>query len=707
MHQPGDHIDIWVVDKQLGSGGMGSVYRCHNRNAPRILAAVKVLESSLRRNPEAEARFVREAEILHSLDHPHIVKVRNVRTDSDPPYLEMEFVAGQSLEDWLIEGPVDYGRAVRLMHQMAQAIAYLHGKGIRHRDIKPANLLVQDGHQIKLVDFGLAVETDRTRITQHGMAFGTVSYAPPEWIHPETLDPRKWDLYALGVVFFEMLTGRFAFPVSGQGSARQQAMQVIVGKQGHRPLDPGSTFPEPVRELIKSLTHADPHQRASDIEAIVKRLAAIVQVAPEPAASPIVNPEAIPEPPDHTVPSRNSPATWLSEQGGITVEQFGRTGWWIAGAVGSVGLVLLGVAALIVVTVLTSRTAARDVHVTLGEASSDVHLTLDGQAPVRVAGPVWQFESIPVGDDVLLRWARGAECRVEACPGDSCARWCGAGDEPVVVPKGDGVHAFDFEVPPARPRSFSFVFTNYDADDRLNVTLDGESGTRSGKVMRFDGVRPGPRTLAVRAGKCPADQPACWPEGDCPARCLVHETQIVVPWSVDDDRLAIDMPAPKRGGLIRQAVNAVLRPNKAPPPAPAPKPPSVRAKTSHGVATTGGFAAWLADHPEWQSDGGKGSVQGSDYLSGWQGATPPAGRSTASPMVNLTYVAARAYCKGRGGLVGLDAPPLDWAESDVAPSFEWRENGLNRAVRSSLGESLRDMGITRGMMSVTGVRCAR
>ena len=102
---PGDEIDIWVVERALGQGGMGSVYRCHNREARRILAAIKVLDPSVSRVPSAKARFVREAEILFRLDHPGIVKVRNVRMEIDTPYLEMEFVDGVGLNERIGDGP--------------------------------------------------------------------------------------------------------------------------------------------------------------------------------------------------------------------------------------------------------------------------------------------------------------------------------------------------------------------------------------------------------------------------------------------------------------------------------------------------------------------------------------------------------------------------------------------------------------------------
>ncbi len=271
----GSLIDIWVVEKQLGSGGMGSVYRCHNRQATRILAAIKVLDSSVKRSAGGEERFIREAEILFQLDHPNIVKVRNVRTDTDPAYLEMEFIQGESLDHILERGPVPVEEAHRILQQVLDALAYLHARQIRHRDIKPANVLIQPDGRVKLVDFGLAMEADASRLTQTGTTFGTVSYAPPEWISPEATDAVKWDIYAAGVMFWEMLTGQVAFPMSGQGSVRQQALQVILAKQRHAALDPGPAYHEPLRALIREMTDSDADRRASSADALLKRALAL------------------------------------------------------------------------------------------------------------------------------------------------------------------------------------------------------------------------------------------------------------------------------------------------------------------------------------------------------------------------------------------------------------------------------------------------
>ncbi|MBW1879246.1 MAG: serine/threonine protein kinase, partial [Deltaproteobacteria bacterium] len=207
-------IGVWVVEKQLGRGGMGSVYRCHNRHATRIHAAIKLLDSAIMHDESAKARFVREAEILFDLDHPNIVKVSSVNLGSLPAYLEMEFVEGLPLEDWLEEDhSLRFAQALSVAEQLASALVYLHGKGVYHRDIKPMNLLIRPDGQLKLVDFGLAIEATKDRITDAGTMFGTPAYAPPEWLQPVPIDPRAWDVYAFGVVLWEMLTGEVPYEV--------------------------------------------------------------------------------------------------------------------------------------------------------------------------------------------------------------------------------------------------------------------------------------------------------------------------------------------------------------------------------------------------------------------------------------------------------------------------------------------------------------
>ncbi len=275
MYTANDAIDIWIVERALGQGGMGSVYRCHNRDAKRILAAIKVLDYGLKRSTKARARFVREAEILFALDHPNIVKVRNVRLDAAPPYLEMEFVEGGSLEHRLGEGAVDAQTVVLWLSQLASALAYLHGRGIRHRDIKPSNILVGRHGNATLVDFGIATEAEGNTLSEGGQAMGSVAYVPPEWVRAGELDPVQWDIYALGVCAYEALTGKTAFEVPTGGMSTQVFFQVLTAKQGHAPLDPGPSVPYALRTLVRDMTWASPAERIAHADEVVERIAAI------------------------------------------------------------------------------------------------------------------------------------------------------------------------------------------------------------------------------------------------------------------------------------------------------------------------------------------------------------------------------------------------------------------------------------------------
>lgn len=218
---------------------------------------------------------MREAEILFALDHPNIVKVRNVRLDADPPYLEMEFVEGGSLERRLGEGPVDAQTAVRWLSQLASALAYLHGRGIRHRDIKPSNILVGRHGNATLVDFGIATETDGDTLSEGGQAMGSVAYVPPEWVQAGALDPVQWDIYALGVCVYEALTGKTAFEVPTGGMNSQVFFQVLTAKQGHAPFDPGPDVPYGLRTLVRDMTWASPAERIAAADEVVARIAAI------------------------------------------------------------------------------------------------------------------------------------------------------------------------------------------------------------------------------------------------------------------------------------------------------------------------------------------------------------------------------------------------------------------------------------------------
>ncbi|MCB9687603.1 MAG: serine/threonine protein kinase [Alphaproteobacteria bacterium] len=675
--KPGDAIDVWVVEAQLGSGGMGSVYRCHNRSATRILAAVKILDRGLRSNQDAMRRFVREADILGQVDHPNIVKIRNVRYEHDPPYLEMEFVAGRSLESLLDRGALRYETARSILIQIADALGYLHERGVRHRDLKPANVLVQDDGQVKLVDFGLAVEIDRSRITQEGMAFGTVSYAPPEWVTPDKLDPVHWDFYALGVVAWEAFTGNVAFPVSGQGSARQQALQVMMAKQGHEPMDVGPDFPEPLRDLVRALTMSDPALRLTDARVILERARALpphmrpgganVTLAPtdfdggatpegapraqstlesEPSAEVVEPPPAPPPREAIQQPSSGTPAR------GLAIAAFGGAG--VAVVAGLIGLVVVvgGVAAWFWSTAPRDRTVL-------------VTATGDEGLPVDLAADRGTWEGERDGARVLthvgpgplaLRWVVGEGCTVAACDAGSCPPWCASGSMEHRVPPGAEALDVVVRVQPPPPVQVALAVTGLAASTPVTAHLGSSELQRDGDRWTFDGVRPGTHPLVLSAGSCEETAAGCWPEGSCPPGCLTGTVDVVVAvdGSASPATLELSIPTPEP---------APAAPAPAPVTAPKPRPRS-------GWATVGMLEGFLADNAAWRPGTPRASAGGSAYLRGWSAdGHPPAGTSGTAPATGVTGELARKVCQS----AGMDL--ADTSDLADATDLELRRDG--------------------------------
>ncbi len=701
MLNPGDQIDVWVVEKQLGSGGMGSVYRCHNRNAARISAAVKVLDTNLRAFPEAEARFIREAEILFRLDHPNIVKVRNVRTDIEPCFLEMEFIEGESLEDRLRKGAMNLDQALPMMVQLASALAYLHENGVRHRDIKPANILVLPDGRVKLVDFGLAMEADATRLTQTGLNFGTVSYAPPEWLAPETLDAARWDIYALGVVYYEMLTGAVAFPVSGVGSARQQAAQVIFGKQGHKELDPGPAFPAPIRRIVVAASHSDAEKRIASAVELLDHLRAFAPAVPVPGPPPGTSLPQLPDPTprepvgetvaslsDRTpggVPSRSSAARWVIPVALVTaggsmlalaaVALLG--GWWLASADG---------------------TAARPVTavVTGVPAGTPVQLRIGGRAPESSNGLESTFTLAP--GSARVAWVIGAGC-ADGCPGPACPAWCGHGELPIDVPPGADPYRLELSLPAPPLRSFHLPIP---AGVPASVILGDRPATIDGGEASLANVAPGAWPLAVQLGTCPADAGGCWPDRGCPAGCVSYAGRALIPWGEGPWSPELTLPPPVLAVTEALPPVPVVAPVSAPVPAP-PAPAPVVAATSGGQAgeltTVGQLSRWLVDHVDLQPE--NAGIAG--YLEGWKGSDPPDGAAPQATATGVTWAVAKQYCGAKGGLATVEQAPSTWTDG---PEMEWRvsaEGGPMYLTRDGTpGPTSR-----RQPSRTAGFRCAR
>lgn len=275
MLRPGDRIGDWVVEAQLGVGGMASVWRCHSRHAPRLKAAVKVLVGG----EASELR--REAEALAALSHPGVVRAYAPGEDAEREclFLAMELVEGTTLRHRIRDGALPAAQVRVLARGILEALDAVHRAGVCHRDLKPANVMIRPDGRPVLVDFGIA--RDSVPRTPSGDVLGTPSYIAPERLSPGDVDPARVDLYALGVSLFEALTGQPGFPTAAGLSPQQRAWQILELKRSAAALDPGSEAPVDLRTLTRALTQPDPRRRPASASAALSLLSAPVAVVGE------------------------------------------------------------------------------------------------------------------------------------------------------------------------------------------------------------------------------------------------------------------------------------------------------------------------------------------------------------------------------------------------------------------------------------------
>jgi serine/threonine protein kinase/tetratricopeptide (TPR) repeat protein len=236
----GKTLGQYRVLSKLGEGGMGEVYRAHDPRLGRDIA-LKVLPESMARDAEGLARFTREARVLAALNHPHIVTIFSTEDSEGVRFLTMELVEGRTLDQVIPAGGVSMAKFFDVATALADALAAAHQRQITHRDLKPGNVMVADDGRVKVLDFGLSraddarlesLEEDATRLnlTESGTILGTRPYMSPEQIEARPLDGRS-DLFSLGIVLYEMATGRR--PFNGESSA---SLMSSIMKDRPRPL---------------------------------------------------------------------------------------------------------------------------------------------------------------------------------------------------------------------------------------------------------------------------------------------------------------------------------------------------------------------------------------------------------------------------------------------------------------------------------------
>ncbi len=266
----GSNIGRYQIIEEIGHGGMARVYRAFDPRFKRDIA-IKVMTRDLLEDPTLRARFEREAQTIASLEHPAIVPVYDFGEDENRPYLVMRLMTGGTLTDRLMHGPMGINPTVKILRRIGSALERAHNKGIIHRDLKPSNIMFDDYGDAFLADFGIARLTESAITLTGDSVVGTPAYMSPEQIHGDKEIDGRSDIYALGIICFEMLTGRR--PFEDTTPTKVMMKHIIDPVPAIREVNPD--LPEGVDELINRSLAKEPTDRyttASELTATLESL---------------------------------------------------------------------------------------------------------------------------------------------------------------------------------------------------------------------------------------------------------------------------------------------------------------------------------------------------------------------------------------------------------------------------------------------------
>lgn len=264
----GQQIGPFAIEKELGSGAMGTVYRArHLEKGVRV--AIKIMAPGLGTSSNAQARFKREADILKQLRHPNVVRLYASGRFKNTPFYAMEYIEGESLDHLLIRrGRVTWEEVVTLGKQLCAGLQHAHEAGIIHRDLKPSNLMILPDGTVKLTDFGIAKDIDETGLTATNCTVGTASYMSPEQCRGEKHLTGKSDLYSMGIMFYELLTGRKPF----QADSPMEVFLLHTSGTFERPSRIVLDIPVWLDNLVCQLLEKKPEQRPFDASTVGQAL---------------------------------------------------------------------------------------------------------------------------------------------------------------------------------------------------------------------------------------------------------------------------------------------------------------------------------------------------------------------------------------------------------------------------------------------------
>jgi TolB-like protein len=269
----GKTVSHYRIVEKLGEGGMGVVYKAEDTTLGRAVA-LKFLPGELTRDAEAKERFIQEARAASALDHPNICNIHEVgRTEDGQTFIAMAYYEGEDLKSRIGRGPLKLDEALDIAVQIAQGLAKAHGQGIVHRDIKPANILITKDGLVKIVDFGLA-KLGGAKLTKAGSTLGTAQYMSPEQARGEDVDARS-DIFSLGAVLYEMLTGKHAF----SGEYEQATLFAIMNEEPAPVTSLRSGIPMELERIVQKALAKNPSERYQHADDLIVDLKNVAKTA--------------------------------------------------------------------------------------------------------------------------------------------------------------------------------------------------------------------------------------------------------------------------------------------------------------------------------------------------------------------------------------------------------------------------------------------
>ncbi len=262
----GKTVSHYTLLKKLGEGGMGEVYLAHDAALDRRVA-LKLLPQQATRNKESGERFRREAQAAAQLNHPNIIVIYEIFEEQGQTYISMEYVEGHSLREEISRGPLRIDRVMEIAGQLADGLDAAHQAGIVHRDIKPENILIDSNDRVRILDFGLAKLKTADRLTREHSTLGTVHYLSPEQARGEDVDQRA-DLWSLGVVLYEMLTGEIPF----KGEYEQAVLYSILNENPRPVQDVRRDIPANMASVVMTLLDKDKTRRIQQASQVLSDL---------------------------------------------------------------------------------------------------------------------------------------------------------------------------------------------------------------------------------------------------------------------------------------------------------------------------------------------------------------------------------------------------------------------------------------------------